>query len=254
MHYFDGSDGPSCGRAGTRLEGDETSSVGFCCHLSRREFIRWAGLVAATPLLLSLEERSARATSPAVPPVNLELVTLTESSAVLTWFTGDLSKPPDSFGRLAPAPADTELWLGTSAQNLRLAYQDSAATAYHYAEITGLEPGQTYFYVAKSNGVPAVPAASANGSPIGSSMLGLGSSRPGVATSPPSSFTTPQPAPAPLLRCSWQPRTAAQHRACVRLFGGPRRRRLPRLLRRRLLPVGTDLVRDGVPGLADHRP
>jgi hypothetical protein len=169
--------------------------VGFCCHPSRREFLRWAGLVAATPLLLSLGERSARATSSAVAPVNLELVTLTETTVVLTWFTGDLSQPPDSFGRLAPAPADTEVWLGTSAQKLRLAYHDSNATPYHYAEITGLEPGQTYFYVAKSNGIPAVPALSGNGSPLGSSTLGLGTSSPGLALSPPVSFTTPHPPP-----------------------------------------------------------
>jgi hypothetical protein len=160
--------------------------MAFCCHLSRRDFLRWAGLVAATPLVLSLEERTARAASGPVAPVNLELVTLTETSVVLTWFTGDPTKAPDNFGRLAPAPADTEVWLGTSPASLRLAYHDSTQTPYHYAEITGLEPGQTYFYVARSNGVPAVPAASWTGSPLGSSTLRLGAATP-------SSFTTPQP-------------------------------------------------------------
>src|SRR5437763_10189166 len=142
--------------------------MGFCCHPTRREFLRWAGLVAATPLVLSLEERTARASS-AVAPVNLELVTLTESSAVLTWFTGDPTQPPDSFGRLAPAAADTEVLLGTSPGALRSVYHDSGQTPYHYAEITGLEPGQTYFYSARSNGVPAVPAASTSGRLVGTS-------------------------------------------------------------------------------------
>lgn len=165
----------------------------FCCHPTRRQFLRWSGLVAATPLLMSLEARAARATTGPVAAVNLELVTLTETSAVLTWFSGAVDQAPDTLGRLAPAGADTEVWLGTSPGNLRCVYQDSTQTPYHYAEITGLEPGQTYFVLARSNGVPAAPASSTNGSPLGSSTLGAGSSRLGAAASPPASFTTPQP-------------------------------------------------------------
>lgn len=157
-----------------------------CCHMSRREFVRWAGLVAATPLLFTLEERSARATEGGVAAINLELVTVTETSAVLTWFTGDPLTPPDTFGRLAPMGADTEVWMGTSPRGLRQVYQDDAKTPYHYAEITGLEPGCTYFFVARSNGVPAVPSASGLGSPLGSSVLR-------AAAAPAASFTTPLP-------------------------------------------------------------
>lgn len=160
--------------------------------MSRREFVRWAGLVAATPLLLSLEERAARATTAPVAAINLELVTVTESSAVLTWFTGDPSTPPDSFGRLAPAGADTEVWMGTSPRRLRQVHQDDTQTPYHYAEITDLEPGQTYFVVARSNGVPAVPSSSGSGSPLGSSVVR-------ASAAPAASFRTPLPPPGALL-------------------------------------------------------
>jgi len=149
--------------------------------------------VAASPLLSAVDdpERAYGLTraAAAIPPVaiNLELVTLTETSAVVTWFTGDPTRP-DSMGRFAPVPADTEVLLGTSPANLRPAFHDATPTPYHYAELTGLEPGQTYFWVARSGGVPAVPTPSAYGSPIGTSAPGAGLSGPFV-------FTTPDPPP-----------------------------------------------------------
>ena len=154
-----------------------------CCHLSRRQLLRWAGLVAATPIVSALGdiERAYAAPSSTMVAVNLELVTVTESSAVLTWFTGDASAV-DGAGRLAPVPADTEVLVGTSTRTLRTVLHDSTPTPYHYAEITGLEPGQTYFFLARSNGVVAVPSASTSGSPLGTSTAGL-------------RFTTPEPPP-----------------------------------------------------------
>jgi hypothetical protein len=90
-------------------------------------------------------------------PINLELVTVTETSMVVTWFTGDPTQV-DSMGRLAPVPADTELLLGTSPSSLATVFHESAPTPYHYVEITGLQPEQTYFFIARSGGLPAVPA------------------------------------------------------------------------------------------------
>jgi Icc protein len=164
-----------------------------CCHLTRREVLQWGALVAASPLLAALAdpERAYGLTrqvagNPALP-MNLELVTLTETSAILTWFTGDPTRI-DPVGRLAPMPADTELLLGTSLTTLQTVVHDTTATPYHHVELTGLEPGATYFYVAKSGGLPAVPTVSAFGSPLGTSTLaGL----PQV----PFTFTTPQPPP-----------------------------------------------------------
>src|ERR1700704_4371704 len=90
-----------------------------CCHMTRRQLLQWAGLVAPTPFL-SAPEDSARpygmtsaASAGPMLSVNLELVTLTETTAILTWFTGDPSRP-DAMGRLAPVPADTEGLLGTA--------------------------------------------------------------------------------------------------------------------------------------------
>lgn len=157
------------------------------CHPTRRQALSWAALVAATPLVPSaLEPGRAYGAGPAVP-MELELVTLTETSVILTWYTGDPTKP-DGLGRLAPLPADTEVLMGTNPSNLKQVFHRSTQTPYHYAEIHGLEPGQTYFYVAQSGGVPAAPAKAFVGNPVGTSG-------PSTLQSLPFVFTTPQPPP-----------------------------------------------------------
>ncbi|WP_405164357.1 metallophosphoesterase [Nocardia sp. NBC_01499] len=87
---------------------------------------------------------------------DLELVTVTDRSAILTWTT----RARDRHGRLRPIPADTEVRIahadGPSAARTR--YLDSRPTAYHYAEIDGLEPGRDYRFEAYSDGCRAVPA------------------------------------------------------------------------------------------------
>ncbi len=146
--------------------------------------------MAATPVVANLVDvpraygltRSV-AGNPALP-INLELVTVTETSAIITWFTGDPTRP-DQFGRLAPMPADTEVLLSPLGSAPRPIHHDTKASPYHYVEIRGLEPGQTYVCVAKSNGVVALPTISSVSGPVGTSALHVG----------PSSlvFTTPQP-------------------------------------------------------------
>jgi hypothetical protein len=123
--------------------------------------------------------------------INLELVTLTETTAILTWFTGDPSRP-DSMGRLAPVPSDTEVLLGTAQSGLQLVHSDPTPTPYHYVELTGLEPGQTYFYVARSGGVPATSSVNAFGNGVGSSELDSTSTGPFT-------FSTPLPPPGTFL-------------------------------------------------------
>ncbi len=162
-----------------------------CCHLSRREILAWGATVAASPFLSGLAdpERAYGLTRQAVASgftaYNLELVTLTETTAIVTWVTGDPTRP-DALGRPAPVPTDTSVLLGTSAGTLREVASAATRTPYHYAEITGLEPGQTYFFVARSDGVAATPSAFAFGGPFGTSTLGAGPSGP-------FSFVTPQP-------------------------------------------------------------
>ena len=160
-----------------------------CCGLSRRELLQWGALVAATPFLGALvdPERAYAGTAGAtVVPMNLELVTVTETSAIMTWYTG-AAGPFDEFGRLAPVPTDGEILMGTSPTTLKQVWSSSRTTPYHYAEITGLEPGQTYFYVARSGGVPALPAPFFAGNPAGTAAAS------GVR-GPAYAFTTP-PAP-----------------------------------------------------------
>ena len=164
-----------------------------CCHLTRRDLLRWGALVAATPLLSALADPDRAygmtrqvAGNPALP-INLELVTVTETSAVLTWFTGDPTRI-DGMGRLAPMPTDSEVLLGSSPLALRAVVHDPIPTPYHYVELTGLEPGATYWFVARSGGLPAVPSVSTLGSPLGTSTLDVFPAGPFV-------FATPHPPP-----------------------------------------------------------
>jgi hypothetical protein len=164
-----------------------------CCHPTRREILARGAVVAASPFLSGLvdPERAYALTRQAVASgyvaYNLELVTLTETSMIVTWVTGDPTLP-DEVGRPAPVPADSSVLLGTSPATMREVFFDGTASPYHYAEITGLEPGQTYFFVARSGAVAATPSVSAYGSPIGTSALAQGPSGP-------FSFVTPQPPP-----------------------------------------------------------
>jgi len=162
-----------------------------CCHLTRRQ-LAYLAAASAVPLGTVMDTRRASAATPRLDPTlvvqDLELVTLTETSVVLTWTTSTAGTP-DATGRLMPRAADTTVLMGTSPAALVEVYGDNTQTPYHYAEITGLEPGQTYSYVALSNGQPATPAPAFQGNPVGTGPLDPGAGTPGS----PFSFTTPQP-------------------------------------------------------------
>lgn len=87
---------------------------------------------------------------------DLEVVTVTDRSAILTWTT----RARNRNGRLLPVTADTEVRIthADSRVPARTHYLDSRPTAYHYAEIEGLEPGRSYRFEAYSDGRRAVPA------------------------------------------------------------------------------------------------
>jgi Icc protein len=168
-----------------------------CCHLSRRQFLALAA-AASVPLLGTIDPGrayGAALASGAILAQDLELVTLAETSVVLTWTTSDPTGTPDSTGRLPPVPADTVVYLGTSPTALTQVYGDDTQNPYHYAEITGLQPETTYFYVALSNGTPALPAAAFQGNPAGSAVVSVGAGALGT----PISFTTPAPPPGTFL-------------------------------------------------------
>lgn len=130
----------------------------MCEPLSRRQFLRYASLVAATPLAARAfspgPAKAFKQTSANAIPINLELVTVTDTSAVLTWLTGDPAQP-DQFGRPRPVPSDTVVELGTSPLNLQRVVERDDETPFHYVELSGLEPGRPYYYRCLSNGVPA---------------------------------------------------------------------------------------------------
>ncbi|MEE4025284.1 metallophosphoesterase family protein [Gordonia sp. PKS22-38] len=125
----------------------------------------------------------AQADSTAIP-VNLELVTLTEDSAVLTWYTG-APGTDDGLGRMIPVPTNGEVWFGTRPDRLDRRVVAEGSTPYHHIELTGLEPGRAYYYRAVSQGRSATPTFLAAGH-----AAGLPTPTPGVH-----SFTTPQPPP-----------------------------------------------------------
>jgi hypothetical protein len=155
--------------------------------------IRWsAWAMAATPLGLTATARADATTHSTgqdlVTPVNLELVTLAEDHAVITWYTG-VAGTDDGLGRMVPAPADGEVRYGTHPSRLnRVAHDISHSTPYHHVELTDLEPGQTYYYQARSNGklVSPMQFTLIAGNAVGTSDFGQG-------TDGPFSFTTPQP-------------------------------------------------------------
>ncbi|WP_280270361.1 metallophosphoesterase family protein [Nocardia wallacei] len=129
-----------------------------CCGPNRRHVLRALGLAAAAPLLATSAPGSARAQPGSLIATDLEVVTVTATSVVLTWTT--LAVNADG----TPIPADTNT-------EVRLAPADSRGpatvhfpagaerTPYHYAEVDGLEPGRPYRFEAWSDGVRATPAA-----------------------------------------------------------------------------------------------
>ncbi|SNR97999.1 purple acid phosphatase family protein [Actinomadura mexicana] len=153
----------------------------ICCRPSRRALLRWSAVVAGASLLPAVEASSARAADD-VQPVNLELVTVTETTAVLTWYTG-VPGTDDGLGRMRPAPSDAEVLYGTHPSRLTSVAHGPSGTPYHYVELTDLEPGRTYYYRARSRGRDAAPtwlaAGRAAGAPHGDAFA----------------FTTPQPPP-----------------------------------------------------------
>jgi 3',5'-cyclic AMP phosphodiesterase CpdA len=84
---------------------------------------------------------------------DLDVVTITDTSVIITWYTGSTTAQ-DAYGKPAPVNADTEILLAdpSTPTSLKSVYHDATPTAYHYAEVTGLEPGRSYVFQAQSNG------------------------------------------------------------------------------------------------------
>jgi 3',5'-cyclic AMP phosphodiesterase CpdA len=141
--------------------------------LSRRQLLRYAALVSATfPSERWLHDgwRLVDQGSPGVAvPINLELVTVTDTEAVITWFTGDPSSV-DAFGRPTPAAAPGRVLIGTS-PDVRTWKEvgTHGPTPYHYVEVRGLRPGTSYYWRAESAGRVAVPTVVSRTDPLNGS-------------------------------------------------------------------------------------
>jgi hypothetical protein len=137
-----------------------------CCGLSRRHLLRLASAATAGGLILPVLQ-SARALAASgtdgsgLYVQDLELVTVTDTSFVLTWYTASAPAPAVPYEpALEPAPVVTDgvVRYGTHPDRLdHEAREHGAGTAYHYVEVTGLRPGTTYYYQAYSGAVAAAP-------------------------------------------------------------------------------------------------
>ncbi|WP_433624163.1 metallophosphoesterase [Nocardia sp. CA-120079] len=124
-----------------------------CCGPSRRTFLSAVGLAALASLA---DPGSVRAQPNPLFATDLEVVTVTDRSVILTWTT----VAPDPSGRLLPVDTAAEVRLGPADSALTTVYAEDEPTPFHYAQIDGLEPGRPYRFEAWSNGVRAVPALS----------------------------------------------------------------------------------------------
>ena len=132
-----------------------------CCGLSRRQLLRLSAAGGSAlligPALGRETVASGQAAEAAGAPVpqDLELVTVTDTSFVLTWFTANTLQLTPSDPRPIAVESDAVVRYGTDPNRLdQLAY-GRPGTAYHYVEVSGLRPGTTYYYQALSAGLPA---------------------------------------------------------------------------------------------------
>ncbi|WP_370324353.1 fibronectin type III domain-containing protein [Euzebya sp.] len=186
--------------------------------LTRRQALAYAGLVGATVAAPTAgwgraPARAAVRSGPGLAgfsqagtavPMHLELVTVTDTTATLTWYTGDPTDL-DPYGRPAPVAAPGRVLLGTSPAPS--SWEEVAAhdpTPYHHVELTGLTPGTRYWFRAESAGVPALATTfdPADLHPL--RLLVTGEDLSGLDLSNLGTFTTLVPPPgAEVLRVAW---------------------------------------------------
>ena len=136
-----------------------------CCGLSRRQILQLAAAGAAAGLVVPglgyATAAAGTASSPSLYAQDLEMVTVTDTSFVLTWYTAAAPAPAvpyDPAQEPAPVPSDGLVRYGTRPDRLdQVAVQHGGETAYHYVEVRGLRPGTTYYYQAFSDGVAVAP-------------------------------------------------------------------------------------------------
>lgn len=130
-----------------------------CCGSARRQLA--AAEAAAIEAAGPWEAAPSGTDGSGLHVHDLELVTVTDTSFVLTWHTADGPPPATPFHPVqqpGPVPTGGMVRYGTDPGRLDAAVAEPGeATAYHYVEVTGLRPGTTYYYQVVSAGVAAAP-------------------------------------------------------------------------------------------------
>jgi 3',5'-cyclic-AMP phosphodiesterase len=139
--------------------------VDDCCGLTHRTFQQLASADSAIAMvgpLVTPEPADGPGRSDGFVGFyaqDLELVTVTDTSFILTWFTGATPSPAAPYlpsREPRPVPTDGVVRYGTDPDHLDLAVTEAGGeTAHHYVEIPGLRPGTRYYYRATSGGVAA---------------------------------------------------------------------------------------------------
>lgn len=130
--------------------------------LNRRTFLRLTAIAAGASLSQHgwiAEAQSGTATAaPKVVAADLHLVTVTDTSFTVAWTTYAHSHFP-YFTEQEAAPATTEVAVGPadSTAALQVVHEDATPRAFHQVTVNGLEPGRTYRFECRSNGVLATP-------------------------------------------------------------------------------------------------
>lgn len=129
-----------------------------CCGLTRRRLLQLSAAGGAALLAgpaLGREAVAAAQTAQAAGapvPQDLELVTVTDTGFVLTWFTANSLQLTPTDPRPIAVESDAVVRYGTRPDRLDRIAPGRSGAAYHYVEVTGLRPGTTYYYQALSGG------------------------------------------------------------------------------------------------------
>ncbi|MBH0777370.1 metallophosphoesterase [Nocardia bovistercoris] len=122
-----------------------------CCGPTRRTLL---GAMAVATLSSALGAGASRAQRNSLIATDLELVTVTDRSVIMTWTT----VAPDASGQPVPVASSGAVRVAPVGSAPVTMYESAEPTPFHYAEITGLEPGRRYIFEAESEGVRAVSA------------------------------------------------------------------------------------------------
>lgn len=106
-----------------------------CCGPSRRQALLWGGLAAAVPAIVGGVSAPAKASTNNLLVTDLEVATVTDTSVIITWFTGSPTET-DEYGFPLPVATDTQLQLGdvdlstlsVVPGSLKTVFQDDTAT------------------------------------------------------------------------------------------------------------------------------